>query len=209
LRAALSRKHTPGRLSYGGYWSAPAAVLKRPSLLHARSDACISKPLSAPTRARKKKGMRTGRTVDRKTREVPREERARAFGWDRSVDHIRASGHNGCIQRPDTWLHPYRFAKRSYPAVPRCPRSGKVLEGKRTLSDIRIDPDGRPPSVKGPRTTRSKRDIVTRPAYYRDCVVLSFMSDGGPDDRDSKLARATALTFLTCIGRQVSTLAAF
>ena len=29
-----------------------------------------------------------------------------AFVWDRSVDHIRASGHNGCIQRPDTWLHP-------------------------------------------------------------------------------------------------------
>jgi hypothetical protein len=27
------------------------------------------------------------------------------------VDHIRASSHNGCIKRPDTWLHPYRFAK--------------------------------------------------------------------------------------------------
>ena len=27
----------------------------------------------------------------------PCEERARAFGWDRSADHIRASGHNGCI----------------------------------------------------------------------------------------------------------------
>ena len=24
----------------------------------------------------------------------------------RSADYIRASGHNGCIQRPDTWLHP-------------------------------------------------------------------------------------------------------
>jgi len=33
------------------------------------------------------------------------------FGWGRSVDHIRASGQNGCIQRPNTWLHPYRFAK--------------------------------------------------------------------------------------------------
>src|SRR5262249_22742091 len=30
---------------------------------------------------------------------------------DRSVDHIRASSHTGCIKRPDTWLHPYRFAK--------------------------------------------------------------------------------------------------
>ena len=31
--------------------------------------------------------------------------------WDRSADHIRARSHSGCIQRPDTWLHPYRFAK--------------------------------------------------------------------------------------------------
>src|SRR6516162_1115675 len=55
--------------------------------------------------------MRNGRAVDRKTREVPREERTRGIDWDRSVDHIRASSHNGCIKRPDTWLHPYRFAK--------------------------------------------------------------------------------------------------
>src|SRR6516164_10191092 len=41
-----------------------------------------------------------------KTRFVPREERTRACDWDRSADHIRARGHNGCIQRPDTWLHP-------------------------------------------------------------------------------------------------------
>jgi transposase len=40
-------------------------------------------------------------------------ERARAYDWDRSVDHIRASSHNGCIQRPHTWLHPNVFAKRS------------------------------------------------------------------------------------------------
>ena len=32
---------------------------------------------------------------------VPREERARGIDWDRSVDHIRASSHNGCIKRPD------------------------------------------------------------------------------------------------------------
>ena len=24
----------------------------------------------------------------------------------RSADYIRASSHNGCIQRPNTWLHP-------------------------------------------------------------------------------------------------------
>jgi hypothetical protein len=29
----------------------------------------------------------------------PREERTRAVDWDRSADHIRASGHSGCIAR--------------------------------------------------------------------------------------------------------------
>jgi hypothetical protein len=56
--------------------------------------------------------VETVETVDRKTREVPREQRARAFGWDRSADHIRASSQNGCIQRPDTWLHPNASRKR-------------------------------------------------------------------------------------------------
>src|SRR6516225_175487 len=49
----------------------------------------------------------------RKTREVPREERARACVWDRSADHIKARSQNGCIQRPDTWLHPNVSRKRS------------------------------------------------------------------------------------------------
>jgi hypothetical protein len=43
---------------------------------------------------------------------VPREERTRVFVWDRSADHIRARSHNGCIQRPDTWLHPNDSRKR-------------------------------------------------------------------------------------------------
>src|SRR5262249_54871429 len=56
------------------------------------------------------------------TRDVPREEIARAFVWDRSADHIRASSHNGCIQRPNTWLHPnasqnVRFASCTAGAV--------------------------------------------------------------------------------------------
>ena len=34
-----------------------------------------------------------------------RKERERLFGT-RSADYIRASSHNGCIQRPNTWLHP-------------------------------------------------------------------------------------------------------
>src|SRR5467141_3245889 len=45
------------------------------------------------------KFFETVETVDRETREVPREERTRAFVWDRSADHIRASGHGGCIAK--------------------------------------------------------------------------------------------------------------
>jgi hypothetical protein len=53
--------------------------------------------------------VRTDRRSE--TREVPREQRTRACGWDRSADHIGAS-HNGFIQRPDTWLHPNHSRKR-------------------------------------------------------------------------------------------------
>jgi hypothetical protein len=44
-----------------------------------------------------------------KTRDMchARLERVRLVGT-RSADYIRASGHNGCIQRPYTWLHPTR-----------------------------------------------------------------------------------------------------
>jgi hypothetical protein len=54
----------------------------------------------------------TVETVDRKTRDGSREQRARGFDWDRSADHIRASSHNGCTQTPDTWLHPNASRKR-------------------------------------------------------------------------------------------------
>ena len=39
----------------------------------------------------------------------------------RSADHIRASGQSGCIQRPDTWLHPNASQKRQIPLAPRAP----------------------------------------------------------------------------------------
>src|SRR6476620_8352954 len=39
----------------------------------------------------------------------------------RSADHIRASGHSGCIQRPDTWLHPNASPKCQIPLAPRAP----------------------------------------------------------------------------------------
>jgi hypothetical protein len=41
-----------------------------------------------------------------------RKERALLVGT-RSANHIRASGHNGCTQRPDTWLHPNASQKTS------------------------------------------------------------------------------------------------
>src|SRR5665648_1218096 len=51
--------------------------------------------------------MRNGR--DRRSGEPvkchARKERVLVFGT-RSADYIRASSHNGCIQRPNTWLHP-------------------------------------------------------------------------------------------------------
>jgi hypothetical protein len=40
-----------------------------------------------------------------------RKERVLLVGT-RSADHIRASGQSGCIQRPDTWLHPNASLKR-------------------------------------------------------------------------------------------------
>ena len=56
------------------------------------------------------------------------EERTRANDWDRSVDHIRAGGQNGCIQRPDTWLHPKVSRKCQ---ISSC-TAGAVFEAKQT-----------------------------------------------------------------------------
>ena len=44
-----------------------------------------------------------------------RKERVLLFGT-RSADHIRASSHSGCIQRPNTWLHP--IASLRHPIFP-------------------------------------------------------------------------------------------
>src|SRR5436190_8193270 len=39
----------------------------------------------------------------------------------RSADYIRASGHSGCIQRPNTWLHPNPSLKCQIPLATRAP----------------------------------------------------------------------------------------
>src|SRR5882757_8721852 len=46
----------------------------------------------------------------------------------RSADHIRASGHSGCIQRPDTWLHPNASLKSQIPLAPRAPSIHGTLD---------------------------------------------------------------------------------
>ena len=49
-----------------------------------------------------------------------RKERVLLVGT-RSANHIRASGHSGCTQRPDTWLHPNASRKRQIPLASRAP----------------------------------------------------------------------------------------
>jgi hypothetical protein len=39
----------------------------------------------------------------------------------RSADYIRASGHSGCIQRPNTWLHPNASLIGQIPLATRAP----------------------------------------------------------------------------------------
>ena len=66
--------------------------------------------------------MRNGRDrrLEKPVKCHARKERVFLVGT-RSADHIRASGHSGCIQRPDTWLHPNASLKRQIPLAPRAP----------------------------------------------------------------------------------------
>src|SRR3984893_17493779 len=59
-----------------------------------------------------------------------------------SADHIRASGHSGCIatgrastrkNRPDTWLHPNASQIGQIPLAPRAPSIHGVLQGAAAL----------------------------------------------------------------------------
>src|SRR6476660_6633774 len=54
----------------------------------------------------------------------------------RSADHIRASGHSGCIQRPDTWLHPNASPKCQIPLAPRAPSIHGTF---RTWRNVRVE----------------------------------------------------------------------
>jgi hypothetical protein len=66
--------------------------------------------------------MRNGRDrrLGKPVRCHARKERVLLFGT-RSAHHIKASGQSGCIQRPNTWLHPNASLKRQIPLAPRAP----------------------------------------------------------------------------------------
>src|SRR5712675_415461 len=65
----------------------------------------------------------------------------------RSADHIRASGHSGCIQRPDTWLHPNASLKRQIPLAPRAPSIHGTFETCRPA--VTTSASGGRPEVAG------------------------------------------------------------
>jgi hypothetical protein len=66
--------------------------------------------------------MRNGRDrrLEKPVKCHARKERMFLVGT-RSADHIRASSQSGCIQRPDTWLHPNASPKCQIPLAPRAP----------------------------------------------------------------------------------------
>jgi hypothetical protein len=64
-----------------------------------------------------------------------RKERALLVGT-RSANHIRAGGHSGCTQRPDTWLHPNASRKRQIPLASRAP---SIHGTSRTSADVRFE----------------------------------------------------------------------
>jgi hypothetical protein len=64
-----------------------------------------------------------------------RKERALLVGT-RSANHIRAGGHSGCTQRPDTWLHPNASRKRQIPLASRAP---SIHGTSRTSRDVRLE----------------------------------------------------------------------
>jgi hypothetical protein len=59
----------------------------------------------------------------------------------RSADHIRASGHSGCIQRPDTWLHPNASPKCQIPLAPRAPSIHGTFRKCRARLTMSVDGD--------------------------------------------------------------------
>jgi hypothetical protein len=101
--------------------------------------------------------MRNGRDrrLEKPVKCHARKERVFLVGT-RSADHIRAGGHSGCIQRPDTWLHPKASLKCQIPLAPRAPSIHGTFEtcrGDLIMSDVRGRPEvtrNRPNRREGP-----------------------------------------------------------
>jgi hypothetical protein len=103
--------------------------------------------------------MRNGRDCrSRKTRDGSREERTRGFDWDRSADHIRASSQDGCIQRPDTWLHPNASRKRQILLLHRGRRRFAAVQ---QYGAMRGEPD------------TSRASPIRRPRFASGAVICS------------------------------------
>src|SRR6516165_9345953 len=111
------------------------------------------------------------------------------IGWDRSVDHIRASSHNGCTQRPDTWLHPN--ASRIRP-ISSCTAgavhtwhiatNGCALNFRSLLGVLRTWM-GERPSLRPARMTRcgsrvSQNAVMHNTAFFNDVVGCDPRPEG-------------------------------
>ena len=99
--------------------------------------------------------MRNGRDrrLEKPVKCHARKERVFLVGT-RSADHIRASGHSGCIQRPDTWLHPNASLKCQIPLAPLAPSIHGTF---RTSRDVRLESAMRAKADIGPGDREARR----------------------------------------------------
>ena len=79
----------------------------------------------------------------------------------RSADHIKASGQSGCIQRPDTWLHPNASLKCQIPLASRAPSIHGTFETCPPILRMSVH-RGRPEvaAVRSNRRESRKRHLV-------------------------------------------------
>jgi hypothetical protein len=107
----------------------------------------------------------------------PRAASARAFVWDRSADHIRASSQDGSTQRPDTWLHPNASRKRQIPLASRAPSIHGTKRRICILIRLALSEQKRTcrAACERPDTTRlTHSDIGRIEIPQRSTAVLSF-----------------------------------
>jgi hypothetical protein len=106
-----------------------------------------------------------------------RKERALLVGT-RSANHIRAGGHSGCTQRPDTWLHPNASRKRQIPLASRAPSIHGTFE---TSADVRY---GRFRGYSGHQpTTGQSRFMSTRASTSRFESTAASAMDSSPGSK--------------------------